>query len=277
MKKAFIGAAACVVLLSVQPAEATTFKKVMEFDINEANQAVCVDEENFYAIDNRVIAKYEKRTGRLIDKWEGPKDGQIKHLDSGMVMNGKIYCAHSNYPEWPMTSSVEVWDTATMKHVATHSFGIHWGSLTWLDWHDGSWWSAFANYEKPYGPNKSPYGYKARTTIVKFDKNWQWQEAWVLPQEILERLGDMSNSGGSWGADGYLYLSGHDNKEVYKCKIPQMGSVVELMEIIPLDIRGQGIAWDRSEAKNLYGIIRATKAEKAAGKTHKVTVSVIED
>lgn len=277
MKNLFIGAAMGAALLSMQSAEAATFRKVAEFDVPEANQAVCVDKENFYAINNRTIAKYEKHSGRLVEKWEGAKDGQIKHLDSGLVMDGKIYCAHSNYPQWPMTSSVEVWNAATMKHLATHSFGIHWGSLTWLDWHDGFWWSGFANYEKPYGPNKTPYGFKACTTIVKFDKNWQRQEAWVLPQKILERLDDMSNSGGSWGPDGYLYLSGHDPMEVYKCRLPQMGSIIELVEILPLDIRGQGIAWDRSDVKTLYGIIRASKEEKVAGKTHKVTVSVMED
>ena len=65
--------------------------------------------------------------------------------------------------------------------------------------------------------------------------------------------------------------------EVYKCRLPQMGSIIELVEILPLDIRGQGIAWDRSDVKTLYGIIRASKEEKAAGKTHKVTVSVMED
>ena len=275
MKKVLIGAALCASLLSWSPAEAASFKKVEEFNIPEANQAVCVDKDHFYAIDNRCIAKYEKHTGKLVDKWEGPKGGPIKHLDSGMVMDGKIICAHSNYPEWPMTSSVEVWDAATMKHVATHSFGIHWGSLTWIDWHDGNWWVAFANYDRPYGPNKTPYGYKICSTIVKFSKDWQWQEAWVLPQAILERLETMSNSGGSWGPDGYLYLSGHDPAEVYKCKIPEMGSVIELVEIIPLDIRGQGIAWDRSDPKTIYGMIRARKDEKAKGITHKVTVSTL--
>ena len=64
---------------------------------------------------------------------------------------------------------------------------------------------------------------------------------------------------------------------MYKCRIPEMGSVIDLVEIIPLDIRGQGIAWDRSEPKTIYGMIRATKDERAAGKTHKVTVSVLED
>ncbi len=39
-----------------------------------------------------------------------------------------------------------------------------------------------------------------------------------------------------------------------------------------MNIRGQGIAWDRSEPGVIYGIIRATAKEKAAGGEHKVTV-----
>ena len=57
------------------------------------------------------------------------------HLDSLMEHEGRLYASHSNYPVTPMTSSVEIWDAATMEHVATHSFGIYRGSLTWLDRH----------------------------------------------------------------------------------------------------------------------------------------------
>ncbi len=32
-----------------------------------------------------------------------------------------------------------------------------------------------------------------------------------------------------------------------------------------MNIRGQGIAWDRSDRGVIYGIIRATAKEKAAG------------
>ncbi|MCR4427699.1 MAG: hypothetical protein NUW23_16255 [Firmicutes bacterium] len=172
-----------------------------------------------------------------------------------------------------MTSSIEIWNAETMEHIGSHSFGIHWGSATWVDWHDRYWWVTFANYDRPHGPNGTPYGYKVCTTLVKFDERWQWLEAWVLPKSILNRLADMSNSGGSWGPDGFLYLSGHDPAEVYKCKLPRAGSVLELVEIIPLNIRGQGIAWDRSDPGVIYGIIRATKQEREAGMTHRVTVS----
>jgi hypothetical protein len=45
-----------------------------------------------------------------------------------------------------------------------------------------------------------------------------------------------------------------------------------VVEIIPMNIRGQGIAWDRSDRGVIYGIIRATAAERKEGASHKVTV-----
>jgi len=48
--------------------------------------------------------------GALVKKWQGDKTGPILHLDSAMLMDGKLYAAHSNYPQWPMTSSLEIFD-----------------------------------------------------------------------------------------------------------------------------------------------------------------------
>jgi hypothetical protein len=187
-------------------------------------------------------------------------------------MDGKLYAAHSNYPEWPMTSSVEIFDAETMEHIGTHSFGIQWGSLTWTDWHDGHWWMTFANYDRLLGPGKTPYGHKANTVMVKFTKDFRPVQSWTLPKAILDRFEDMSNSGGSWGPDGYLYLTGHDPAELYRMRLPKAGSILELVDIIPMNIRGQGIAWDRAQPGVIYGIIRATAKERAAGGGHKVTV-----
>lgn len=90
-------------------------------EIPEANQGIAVDAEHFYAVDNRAIAKYDKRTGKRVDTCAGAEDGPIIHLDSGVVLDGLLYAAHSNYPESPMTSSVEIFDVETMAHVDTHS------------------------------------------------------------------------------------------------------------------------------------------------------------
>jgi hypothetical protein len=266
-----------VVLLSAGSAAAqTVMNQVAELAIPEANQGVGVDKEHFYAVDDRAIAKYTKQ-GKLVAKWEGPSTGPIIHLDSARVIDGKIYASHSNYRFFPMTSSVEVWDAKTMKHIGSHSIGTRLGSLTWLDKHDGYWWGTFANYDRtgrnPDGTNSTlPYGGKHNTTLVKFDENWQVLQGWIFPVALLDKFADMSNSGGSWGPDGRLYLTGHDPAEVYKIRFPTAGSILEVEEIIPANIRGQGIAWDHSEEGVLYGIIRATAAEVAQGRTHRVVV-----
>lgn len=251
---------------------APALEQAGEFAVKEANQGVGVDAEHFYAVDNQVIAKYDKKTGKLVKKWQGDKKGPVLHLDSAMLMDGRIYAAHSNWPDWPMTSSLEIFDAATMEHVGSHSFGIQYGSLTWADWHDGHWWMTFANYDRPIGPGKTPYGHKANTLMVKFTKDLRPVQSWTLPKALLDRFEDMSNSGGSWGPDGYLYLTGHDPAELYRVRLPKAGSVLEVVDIIPMNIRGQGIAWDRSQPGVIYGIIRATKKELESGGSHKVTV-----
>ena len=251
---------------------APALEQIGEFTVPEANQGVGVDARHFYAVDNYVIGKYDKKTGKLLKKWQGAKSGPIVHLDSAMLMDGKLYAAHSNYPDWPMTSSLEIFDAENMEHIGSHSFGIQWGSLTWVDWHDSHWWMTFANYDRLFGPGKTPYGHKANTVMVKFTKDFRPLQSWTLPKAILDRFEDMSNSGGSWGPDGYLYLTGHDPAELYRMRLPKAGSVLELVDVIPMNIRGQGIAWDRSQPGILYGIIRATVKERALGGNHKVTV-----
>ncbi|MDX1642259.1 MAG: hypothetical protein R3220_11210, partial [Balneolaceae bacterium] len=97
------------VFVSVETNAQRSFELIESFPADEAFQAVAVDSTHFYAIASRSIGKYDKKTGEKVDFWEGP----VKHLDSGVVADGKFYAAHSNYPEIPMTSSVEIWDTET--------------------------------------------------------------------------------------------------------------------------------------------------------------------
>jgi hypothetical protein len=69
----------------------------------------------------------------------------------------------------------------------------------------------------------------------------------------------MSNSGGSWGPDGNLYLSGHDPAEAYVMQLPKIGSTLDWIGTVPLAIAGQGIAWDRSQPDVIYGFVRDTR------------------
>lgn len=238
-------------------------QEVASWEIPEANQGVGVDAEFFYAIDNRTIAKYRKDTQELVAKWERPKGGAVKHFDSAAVVDGRIYLSHSNYPEWPMASSVEVFDAETLEHVDTHSFGIQIGSFTWLDkGPDGDWYGGFANYNRVFDRSPIAYGNKFNTQVVRFNADWQPVEQWTIPEAIVEKFDDMSNSGGSWGPDGKLYLTGHDPAEAYVMELPEFGAELTWVATVPLSNRGQGIAWDRSAPDILYAIIRGRGDEE---------------
>lgn len=226
------------------------------FDSPMARQGVAVDARHLYAITDLGIMKHDKWTGAVAAKWESPKGGPIIHYDGGVVLDGKLYLAHSNYPIEPMTSSIEIHDAETLKHIGTHSFGIHLGSLTWADWHDGAWWAVFANYSRVFGRAQHPYGNSYWTTLVKFDRDWRQLQGWIFPDNIIRRSEPMSISGGAWGPDGQLYVTGHDHSEVYVIRLPKAGSVLEHVETIPMAIHGQGIAWDRSDPGVLWGISR---------------------
>jgi hypothetical protein len=252
------------ILLAALPAVAKeagppqgTSELLQRFQIKEARQAVGVDADAFYAIDNSVIAKYDKKTGALITRWEGDANGSAIHLDSAAVVDGKLYAAHSNYPGWPMTSSIEIWDAATLKHIESHSLGIERGSLTWLDRDaKGVWWGAFANYNRVFDKSPIAYGNKYNTQVVRFDADWRVAEAWVFPDALVEKFDDMSNSGGAWGPDGKLYVTGHDNAELYVMELPEIGSELKWVGTIPAEIGGQGFAFDHSQPGVIYGIIR---------------------
>lgn len=223
----------------------------------EATQGVAVDASAFYAVTNRKIAKYDKQTGQRLAEWKADKTRPLTHLNHGVVVKDRLYCAHSNYPGIPVTSSVEIFDTQTLKHVGTHSFGVYEGSLTWIDWRDDAWWAVFAHYSNP---KLQTDGRDARwTSLVKFDSRWRRREAWVFPKKVLEKFAPHSCSGGGWGPDGLLYCSGHDRKELYVLRLPKAGSTLELVDVAPVATPGQAFAWDKSQPGVLYGVSRPTK------------------
>src|SRR5262245_37925689 len=81
-----------------EDASGPVFKEVRRYDAPEAVQAVAVDADHFYAIGDDVVAKYTKSTGELVKRWKSSPELPLSHLDSGVVIDGKLYCANSNYP-----------------------------------------------------------------------------------------------------------------------------------------------------------------------------------
>lgn len=222
------------------------------FSTREAVQGVAVDKNYFYTINSRGIGKYDKKTGRLIAEWKDDS-GRIIHLDGGVVLQDRIYCAHSNYPGIPMTSSIEIFSAEDLRHTGSHSFGIKYGSCTWADFYQGSWWVCFAHYDQFKDQTGKGTGW---TVLVRFDRNWQEKESWMFPADLIEEFRPMSCSGGSWGPDGKLYVTGHDSAKVYILRLPGKGSILEYINSAVIESRGQGIAWDRTSTRDLYGIVR---------------------
>ena len=98
-KAAFALAVVLAILGATGAGAAPALEQTGEFTVKEANQGVGVDAAHFYAVDNYTIGKYDKKTGKLVKKWQGDKTGPILHLDSAMLMDGKLYAAHSNWPD----------------------------------------------------------------------------------------------------------------------------------------------------------------------------------
>ena len=232
------------------------YQELKRYQAPEARQAVAVDADCFYAIGNTSVAKYDKKSGVRLAGWECPEGKPLIHLNSGAVVDGKLYCAHSNYPAVPMTGSIEIWDTRTMKHVGNHSFGIDVGSTTWADFHKQHWYVGFAHYQnKGADPNRDP----SWTSVVKFNQAWHRMEGWVFPPEVIKRFAGYSCSGGVIDDQGFLYCTGHDAPEIYILRFPEGGSILELVEIIAVTFPGQGLAWDRSDVGTLYSIFKANR------------------
>jgi outer membrane protein assembly factor BamB len=242
---------ACVA--GATPPEASPFhqEELRRLKTDEANQGVAVDQEYFYAITNSAIGKYRKDTGERAGGWEGEKGGHIKHLNAGSVIDGKLYCAHSNFPDLPEQSSVEIWDTTTMKHVGEHVLDNPPGSLTWVVRHGDAWFACFAHYKKTSDP--------ALTQVVKFDAQWKRLTNWRFPAALIEKFAGNSSSGGAFGPDGHLFVTGHDARELYVLDVPENGGELLWRGTIPISSAGQAFAWDEAEAGTLYTIERKTK------------------
>src|SRR5262245_36679248 len=241
---------------AAEPRSMRKYQELKRYVAPEARQGVAVDSSHFYAVGNSSVAKYDKASGARLAGWECPEGKPLIHLNSGAVVEGKLYCAHSNYPGVPMTGSIEIWDARTMKHIGSHSFGIDNGSTTWADFHREHWYVGFAHYQnKGAEPNRDPRW----TSVVKFNQAWHRLEGWVFPPEVLNRFAGYSCSGGVIDDEGLLYCTGHDAPEIYVLKFPEGGSVLELVETIEVTFPGQGLAWDRSNPGTLYSISKGSR------------------
>jgi hypothetical protein len=222
---------------------------------SDARQGVAVGPNDVYAVSNWSLTRYDKATGEKRAAWSG-EPARFPHINSCTLIEAELVCAASNFPATPHVSTVEVFDPVDLHHKRTVALGLGTGSLTWIERRDGAWWGMFANYDGRGG--EAPRDHR-HTTLVRFDDQWRRTESWAVPASILERVAPMSISGGGWGPDGRLYLSGHDHPELYVVAFPQGGGTLDHVETLGMEAEGQAVDWDESTPGVLYGITRRTR------------------
>lgn len=230
-------------LVGARPWAEDGFAKTGELAAPEAVQAAAVDEKFVYAIANAVVAKYDRATGKKI----ATSSGEARHLNSGELWQGKLYCAHSNYPQQPESSQIKVLDPESMQLSTFKDFGDYGGSITWAVHRRGHWWCNFARYGDD----------NARTFLIEFDDAWQPLGRWTYPPEVTRLLGRYSLSGGVW-RNGELLVTGHDDPVLFRMRLPREGQVLEFAGKLDIPFTGQGIALDPATS-GLVGIHRGRR------------------
>ena len=231
-----------------------TARTLRVYAAEEATQGVAAAPRHFFAIDNSTLGKYEIASGRLITRWAGGRTGPLRHMNSCFAEGPRLWCANSNYPQVPMGSSVEVFDTGSLRHVSTHSLGMRdEGSLTWFDRFQGGWIAGFSHYDKAGG---LPFKDHRFSSVVTFDQRWRRTGGWLLPPSVLERMAPYAASGGAIGPDGWLYLLGHDRPEMYVVGRPRMGPELVHVATVAVEAEGQAFSWAKGGGRVIFTIDR---------------------
>jgi hypothetical protein len=214
-----------------------------------ATQAAAADDRFVYAVSSTRIAKLDRATGAEL----ALSEGKASHLNSAIILQGKIYSAHSNFPFKPGQSDIRVLDPETMNLEVFHRFENPPGSLTWVLKREDGWWCHFAGYGTE----------KEKSCLVRYDSTWKEAGRWSYPVALVKDWGMMSLSGGVWQGD-VLLATGHDKKVIYRLKVPPSGGVIEWLGSVLSPFPGQGIAAD-PKTGGLVGIDRARKRVIFAG------------
>ncbi len=221
-----------------------------------ATQAAAADTHHLYAISSTTVAQFDRLTGHLLSTATSPT---TKHLNSGFMHDGRLYCAHSNYPNTPHESDIRVYSTGSDTLEVYHTFAKPPGSLVWCIRRDGNWWCCFAHY----GADNH------QTCLVEYADGGLDQELrrFLFPADVIADFDGMSASGGIWDGDSLL-ASHHHFPVLYRLRLPGTAEPtgrLQLVEVHRCPFPGQGVAIDplhtvAGQQPHLVGIDRTARA-----------------
>ena len=200
-----------------------------------ATQAAAADTHHLYAISSTTVAQFDRRTGHLLSTATSPT---TKHLNSGFMHDGRLYCAHSNYPNTPHESDIRIYNPGSETLDVYHTFPEPPGSLVWCIRRDGNWWCCFAHY----GADNH------QTCLVEYADGGLDQELrrFLFPANVIADFDGMSASGGIWDGDTLL-ASHHHFPVLYRLALPatdEQPDQLRLVETLYCPFPGQGFAID---------------------------------
>lgn len=254
----WLGVLGVVVVEATEPTAGWRFEELNRIKAPEARQGVAADADHLYAIDNTTLAQYRKSTGARVSLWTCPPGEPLLHLNAATVVDGVLYGAHSNYPAVPHRSSIHAWSTAPLQHSSRKDLGETDGSLTWLARHGSQWVACFAHYGNRGGaPNRGP----EHTRIVALDANWNELRTWSVSPQLMRQVGrrGYSLSGGAFGPGGFLYVTGHDEKELYVLQFSSATDTLPWIATVAIPAEGQAFAFDPVQPDLLHLILRRTR------------------
>jgi hypothetical protein len=91
---------------------------------------------------------------------------------------------------------------------------------------------------------------------VRYSPTFAVRGIYKFPSSVLARFAPRSSSGGAWGRDGLLYVTGHDRPELYVLHVAPEGNVLQHIATVATPTGGQAIGWDASTPRLLWSIDR---------------------
>lgn len=220
-----------------------------------ATQAAAADADHIYAISSTTVARFDRRTGVLLDTASSPT---AQHLNSGFLHDGRLYLAHSNYPATPHASDIRMYIPGETRLQLYHVFPDPPGSLVWCIRRGGNWWCCFAHYGAE----------NHRTCLIEYADGGLERERrrWLFPEQVIADFDGMSASGGLWDGDTLL-ASHHHFPVLYRLRLPgptEPPDRLILVETLHCPFPGQGFAIDPAAAAaqaapRLVGIDRPSR------------------